>query len=380
MDWGVLRKDFPSLDEHVFLDTAYSCPYFRVWDEAFDSFKKTHENRRRFIEDLESFKPVFPEETDQACKSKLAKLMNAKPEEIIFLSNTTEGLNLVCNMIDWKEGDEVLINDGEFSSNIYPWRNLEKRGVIIRGLPTREGAISVEEYGRAISSHTRMIPITHVNWITGFKHDLEGLSSLAKEFGAWICVDAIQSLGATPVNAETFDFLSSGTYKWLLNPVGIAILYVKESHSHLFSPPTLGYDCMSSEDDLFGPFQFKSGPQKFQYATKNYIGLHMLNRSLDYMNAIGFENIFVRILELTRQLIQGLEDLGIRVVTPRDDASRAGIVSMDVDKPREIVHALAKRNIWVNLRGRYIRVSPNFYNNEQDIDALINALKELRSV
>jgi selenocysteine lyase/cysteine desulfurase len=98
------------------------------------------------------------------------------------------------------------------------------------------------------------------------------------------------------------------------------------------------------------------------------------------MNAIGFENIYARILQLTGKLMEGLDELGVRVVTPREDAFRAGIVSMDVDRPREIVHALAGRNIWVNLRGKYIRVSPNFYNNEQDISALLNSLKELRSL
>jgi selenocysteine lyase/cysteine desulfurase len=98
------------------------------------------------------------------------------------------------------------------------------------------------------------------------------------------------------------------------------------------------------------------------------------------MDAIGFENIFARIRELTRKLIEGLDELGVRVVTPREDGFRAGIVSIDVDRPREIVHALARRNIWINLREKYIRISPNFYNNEQDISALLNVLKELRSL
>ena len=377
IDWDSYRKDFPVLQHQVFLDTAYHCPYFSLWDEGYRRFIQSHMGRRMFAEDLEGFKPVKPDEVESVCRTKLAHLIKAKPEEIIFLSNTTEGLNLVAHMIEWKEGDEILLNDAEFPSNVYPWVNLEKKGVKIKVIPAEDGALSLEAYAKAISNKTRLIPITYVNWMTGFKHDLGGLSRLARESGSWIVGDVIQALGATPVKAEHFDFMSSGTYKWLLSPVGLSIFYMKESLSQDFDPPILGFDCMSSSEPLFGPFPFKSGLQKFQYATKNLLGIHLLNKALDYMNEIGFENIFARILDLNRELIEGLEALGLRVVTPREDRSRAGIVSFEIERPKEVVHHLAGRKVWVNLRGKYIRVSPNFYNDRKDVHALLNALEDI---
>jgi len=377
VDWDAIREDFPILKSKVFLDTAYHCPYFTLWDEGYRSFVGFHGRRREVGGDKDDFEPVRQDEVVAVCQKKVADLIQAKPEEILFLSNTSEGLNLVAHMIDWKEGDEILLNDGEFPSNVYPWRNLQKRGVTIKVVPTEEGAVSVESYARAISERTRLIPITHVNWITGYKHDLGALSNLAKEVGAWVIADAIQSLGATRVRSEDLDFMSSGTYKWLLSPVGLSVFYMKESLSHLHDPPILGFDCMTSSGEPFGPFQFKTGPQKFQYATKNLPGIHMLNHSLDYLNRIGFQNICARILELGTNLIEGLRTLGIRILTYRDEAKRAGIVSFDTERPKELVHALARRGILVNVRGKYVRVSPNFYNSLEDIDTLLNALEDI---
>ena len=321
-------------------------------------------------------------ETIERCRSVAAQLINADATEIAFMKNTTQGILIAANGIDWRAGDNVVTTAVEFPANVYPWWSLKKRyGVETRMVPEREGRIYFEDIVSAIDERTRVVTISHVEFASGFRNDIKAIGEMCRERDIWFVVDAIQSLGAIEVDVKSshVDILAADGHKWLLAPEGAAIFYCADDKRERLINTNVGWaSVVNPRDFLNYDLTQKPDATRFEEGSYNSIGLYGLKAAIELLLEGGISNIENYILELTAGLIKGLESKGYRVITPKSDSERAGIVVFESDQhtPTELYEMLHDQNIVTAERGSGIRVSPHFYNTESEIVDLLEALPE----
>jgi cysteine desulfurase/selenocysteine lyase len=219
LEESVLRHyEFPITNRKVFLAHAAASPLPRRVSSAMTQYLDVASTEGQW----EYLYANVEEET----RRDAAKLIGAHKEEIAFVSSTSIGLSMVASGISWQKDDNVIIADGDFPSNIYPWLNLQNRGVTVKFIPIHhDGAVTLDDVMNQVNDNTRLVSLSSVNYVTGYKIDVSAIGQYLHEKGILFCVDAIQSLGAIPIDITYVDFLAAGAYKWLLGPLGIGILY-----------------------------------------------------------------------------------------------------------------------------------------------------------
>ncbi len=303
--------------------------------------------------------------------------------EIAFVPNTSTGLNMVAGGLDWVEGDNVVITAVEYPANRYPWQNLRRRGVeLIEVEPDSDGRIAAEDIADAVTNRTRVVAVSHVQYSSGYRMDLRPVSDMVHGAGGYLCVDAIQSAGALPVDVNELgiDFLAADGHKWLLGPEGCGIFYCREDLIEMLHPPVIGWMCMVDAND-YGDYRFEleTDGRRFEPGSYNIPGIAALGASIEMMIAIGIDDIWSQIEALTARLCDRLQRKGYAVFSPRgDEAERSGIISFSppagAPALQQIVTDLENLNIVVVVREGRLRASPHFYNRAEQIDALVDAL------
>lgn len=322
-------------------------------------------------------------ETAEQCRSLAAKLINADTSEIAFMKNTTQGILIAANGIDWHQGDNVVTSVVEFPANIYPWWSLNERyGVETRMVPQIEGRIQIEDIISAIDENTRAVTISHVEFASGFRNDIRAIGEICKERDIWFVVDAIQSLGAIDVDVKSayVDILAADGHKWLLAPEGAAIFYCANDKLERLINTNIGWaSVVNPRDFLNYDLTQKPDATRFEEGSYNSVGLYGLKAAIELLLEVGISNIETHILQITENLIEGLEAKGYRVITPTRNSERAGIVSFESERntPVELFEMLNEKNIITAERGRGLRVSPHFYNTESEIQRLLDVLPDL---
>jgi len=200
-------------------------------------------------------------ETYGGVRRSLAQLINAEPAEIAFTKNTSEGVSTFANGLDWQPGDEVVSIEGEFPANFYPWKALEKRGVVLRLVPAEEGRVSQESILRALTARTRVVTVSFVQYLSGFRLDLEKLGKACAAHGCLLFVDAIQGLGAFPLDVKRANIagLAADSHKWMLGPEGSALLYVNRQVMERITPSEIGWTTVSPLGRFLQPRPFLAG-------------------------------------------------------------------------------------------------------------------------
>jgi len=367
-----LGSEFPVLRELNFLNHAGVSPLPTRSAEAM----------RVVVTELERFGPLH-QKKDQArmewVRTAAERLLGCSADEIAFIKNTTEGLCLVAEGLDWCPGDNVVTAEHEFPANVYPWRSLAQRGVEFRVVPERNFRFEVEDFAHAMDEQTRLLSVSAVQFSTGFRMPLEELGRLCRERGVLFCVDAIQALGAMPFDVERMgiDFLSADGHKWLLGPEGFGIFYCRRERIEALSNCVLGWGGVPNPSDYDRTDQqWVPTARRFEEGSHNLIGAVGLAGSVELLLEVGLEQVEQRILALTRRLLEGLATRGCELFTPRDDGRRLGIVSFrhPTEPSERLFQRLLERKIIVAHRRGWIRVSPHFYNTEAQIDAVLEAL------
>ena len=319
----------------------------------------------------------------EICRDAAAQLLNANTTEIAFMKNTTQGILIAANGIDWQAGDNVVTTAVEFPANVYPWWSLKERyGVQTRMVPERAGRIHVEDVASAIDERTRVVTISHVEFASGFRNDIQALGEICREGDIWFVVDAIQSLGAIEVDVKSanIDILAADGHKWLLAPEGAAIFYCADEKRERLINTNVGWaSVVNPRDFLNYDLTQKPDATRFEEGSYNSVGLYGLRAAIELLLEIGIPAIEAHLLELTGHLIAGLEAKGYHIITPRTDSERAGIVIFDSDRltPTEIYEILYAENIVTAERGTGVRVSPHFYNTTSEIERLLEVLPGL---
>ncbi|MBI5184914.1 MAG: aminotransferase class V-fold PLP-dependent enzyme [Nitrospinae bacterium] len=317
----------------------------------------------------------------EGVRRQFAGIIGAYPGEIAFVKNTSHGLSIVANGLDWNKGDNIVTARGEFPANIYPWMALKDRGVELRTVMPRNGRVAVEDLAKAIDARTRLLTISSVEFGNGFRNDLESIGRLCKEKNILFCVDAIQSLGALPLDVRKcyIDFLSTDGHKWLLAPEGTGCFYCSMEKLDLLKPPLIGWNSVkNSRDYSHYNFTLRPDAQRFEEGSPSVMGISALGASLGLLQEIGLDKIEERVLFITDRIISGLEERGYAIRTPRGDGEKSGIVSFQSRKPATILQQLlAGKDVACAARDGALRVSPHFYNSEEEVNRFFGILDEV---
>jgi selenocysteine lyase/cysteine desulfurase len=365
------RSEFPITKHYVFLDHAGVAPISMRVKKAVERFT---------IEALEvglSNYKLWMDRVEEI-RSNCAKLINADRDEIAFTKNTSHGLSIVTEGLDWKKGENLLVCEKEFPSNIYPWLNLQRKGIKVKFIPFRGGKILIEDIERLIDSKTKILTISSVQFSNGFKVNLKKVGELCRKKGVLLCVDAIQSLGVIPMNVREFhvDFLSADGHKWLLSPEGTGIFYCRKALIEELNPPLIGWKSIQNDYDFdHTNFLLKTSAQKFEEGSLNIMGIYALGAAIDLLFEVGIDKIESKILRIGDLIIEEAEKRNFKIKTPKCREERGGIISIVGNfNPIDMKKRLRKEGIIVNVRDGAIRISPHFYNTGDEIFKLFDSI------
>jgi cysteine desulfurase / selenocysteine lyase len=311
-----------------------------------------------------------------------AGMIGARPAELAFVRNTSDGLSTIANGLKWQAGDNVVTFRGEFPSNIYPWLRLrQSAGVEVRMCEERDGRIDLDELINLIDERTRVVAISHVQYASGFRADLEALGRAARRHDALLVVDVIQAMGVLPINveAELIDVAAGACHKWLLAPEGLGLLFISKRARERIEPTLVGWCSVPVPED-YGNFAqgWKGGALAWETGTQPTALLHGLDASLRLLTEIGIERVAAHVTALTDQLCEGL--LGKRdyeIVSSRRDGEKSQIVCLRHRgkwTPHALYAHLKRHHIIVAPRGDRLRVAPHLYNTPAEIESLLSAL------
>jgi cysteine desulfurase / selenocysteine lyase len=311
----------------------------------------------------------------------LATLLGARPEQVAFMRNTSDALSTVANGLSWRLGDNIVTFRREFPSNIYPWLRLRDAfGVEVRMCEEHEGRIDFPELESLIDRNTRLVAISHVQYASGFRLDLQRLGEVVRRQDALLVVDAIQALGVVPtdVQAEFIDVAAGGSHKWLLSPEGVGYLYLSDRARERIHPTLVGWISVADPDDYLNFEQgWKRGALAWETGTGPAALLHGLRVSLELLTKSGVQNIARHLEELTDHLCERLKEKRYEVVSSRTPGEKSHIVCIrhrDGMPSMALYSHLHARNIITAPRGDRLRIAPHLYNTSHDIDELIKAL------
>ncbi|WP_422368719.1 aminotransferase class V-fold PLP-dependent enzyme [Pelagibius sp.] len=325
--------------------------------------------------------PYWCRHADTTIKNRIGRLIGASGDEIAFTKNTTEGLGFVANGLDWREGDNVVLPDIEYPSNVYCWMNLKKRGVEIRWVKNRDGYVPLDAIRDAITPRTRLISLSPVQFSNGFRQDLALISQLCAERGVLLNLDAIQWIGALrmDVSQHRINFMSAGGHKWLLAPIGTGFFYCNSESLNQLAPPTVGYHTVDKgEAHLDYELIYRPGAGRFEEALVNFPGIWGLDAAVKLQLAVGTMEIERHILDLTAYAADALQRLGCRIASPMSEQARSGLLSFTVPNAdgEQIEARLRDEAVDIAVRDGRLRASPSFFNDAGDIDRLVSVIAD----
>lgn len=371
---GAHRDEFPMTSDWAYLNHAAHGPYPARTVKALQDYAASWASPSDYDESRS-------DQVIAGAREGIAELAGGSPSMVTFNGSLAEGMNLLANGIDWNEGDNVLIPVEEFPSVVYPFLNLQYRGVTVRFVEKNaKGRTDIGLIEAAMDERTRAVALSHVEFMDGYKNDLKALGSLCQSKGVELFVDATQSLGAQPIdlNGSGVTAVAAHAYKWLLAGFGVAAVVFAEGAIERIRPTYAGRMSVDvAWEDSEYKLNFKPTAERYQTGGMNIIGLTALHSSLSLVRDVGPEWNAQHTAGLIDRLAEGVTESGYRVVSTLDPQYRSQIVAItsgDLKRDGEVVEELETRNISVTLRGRGIRISPFFYNTDEDIDRLLEAL------
>ena len=316
-----------------------------------------------------------------SAKEKLVKILSAPSERIAWVDNVSNGINILAQGLSWKPGDRIILNDIEFPSNVYPFLNLKSEGVEIDFVKSKEGIIEIHDIEKAITPKTKLLSISLVQFLSGYRSDINAIGELCKKHNIIFCVDAIQAAGVVQIDVmkSGIDFLTGGTQKWLMSSQGLSYLYITEELQSKINQKNVGWISVKDAWNLLDyDLNLRDSADRFQTGTMNSLGIAIFDAVLDIFINFGMENIERRILDNTNYFIDELSEMGINTILKKTNENyRAGIISFKHEKADEIFESLGKKQIFCAVREGMIRMAPHFYNTSDEIDRVVNELKKV---
>jgi cysteine desulfurase / selenocysteine lyase len=312
-----------------------------------------------------------------------ARLINADQRDVALMVNTSYGLNLAARALPFDAGDVVITSDREYPSNIYPWMELETaRGIALKRIPC-DGVLPDEEAIMAAldGPRVRAVVLSWVSFATGYRIDVARIGHACRERGIWFILDAIQGVGAAPldVRAVDVDVVACGAQKWLLSPWGTGFVWLRPDLVQTLRPVDVSWMATRSSDDFTRlidyDFTYRDDARRFEMITLPYQDFIGLNASLDLFLEVGLDEVYAQIERLTTRIVRWASGTpGVRLVTPPGREQRAGIVAVAPPDPVAASERLTSAGVTHSLREAAIRLSPHFYNTNDEIDRALALL------
>jgi selenocysteine lyase/cysteine desulfurase len=365
---NLYREQFPVTKELIYLNHAAVAPLCRPAAEA---MKQLADDACQFG----SFHYNKWMECYEGLRHATAKLINASPGEIAIVKNTSEGIATVALGLDWKPGDRIIAFKEEFPANYYPWLRLEQRGVKLTWLSIYD---PLEKIAEAIPG-ARLLAISHVNYLSGHRVDLDGIGQLCQQHECFFFVDAIQGMGALPIDVEDshIDALAADGHKWMLGPEGNGVLYIRRKWLDSIEPIEFGWTNAANYNDYSSrDMTLRTDAGRYECGTLNTIGCYGQRAALEFLLAVGIDQIAPAVLSLADRLEAGVRAKGYEMMVQRDPKSSSGIVCFrhpTIDY-RMVVSELKRSRVTAAMRQGWVRMSPHFYIDPSEIDEVIRLL------
>ncbi len=370
------RHEFPAIRDKVFLAHAAVCPLPRRVAAAIHAYAEdcTRGDQEMFLPSIQI----------RQTREIAARLLNARFDEISFVGPTSLALSFVAGGLKFHQGDNVLVYFEDYPSNVYPWMALSEKGVSVRFLKLSEfGRVTAEEVMEQVDGRTRLVALASCHFITGYRPDIAAIGRFLRARDILFCVDAIQTVGASPTDATEFDFLAADAHKWMLGPCAAGVMFVRKSRQELLQPTVYGWH--NVECPGFVTQEKMRHPQdgrRYEAGTENLFGLVGMRAAMELLLEVGVENIAAELRRQREWVVPALLAKGCEVLQADAAPERSsGIVAFHrpgVD-PAATHQKLERSGIIASLRfargGRsYLRISPHFYNTDADLARFLDAV------
>ena len=361
-----IRDEFPYLkSSKIYLNHAAISPMPTCVKKRINNFL--------YIRNESEIEPYYETLNESVgAKEKIAKMLGAEDKQISWASNVSDALNILCNGVKLDIGDEIILNDIEFPSNVYPFLNLKKSGIEIKFAKSRNGIVDVDDIEKLITNKTKIISISMVQFLSGYRADLKSIGELCKSNGIIFSVDGIQGIGTVKIDVDDcgIDFFAGGSHKWLMGLQGLGYFFISNNLLDKLEQKNVGWTSVKNPWSLLSyELTLQEGAKRFENGTLPRIAIIALNAALGFLQGVGMSNIEKMVLRNSLSLRQKLLSLGIdRLLGSSNSLKNAGIVSFAHDKSDLIFKELEKKNIICSLREGIIRLSPHFYNTEDELE------------
>lgn len=365
-DLSRYRAEFPITEHSTFLSHAAISPLSRRAADAVRAHLEAVQTQ--------SFLSYYPDMVALVgdLRQRIVTLINAQSsDEIALMPNTAAGINTAAVSLPLQPGDNVLVLDGDYPANIYPWLQLAYRGVLTKVVPQHAGGLDLNVLEQRIDPRTRVIALSTVMFATGFRNDIAAVGKLCRERGIFFVVDGIQSLGAFPLDVQAcgIDFLAAGSQKWLLSAPGSGFLYCR--HDLLDQLVPGAYVGASSVVDpmnyLDYNLSFPQSADRFHTGTMGLLPIVALHATLTLLQEVGIEQIRQQIGTLVDALMSDLEERGYRLSASTAPDHRSGIIVAQVADAEAVSQRMNEDGVVVTARGSGVRFAPHFYNTLEEV-------------
>lgn len=374
----LLRSKMPVARRWAYFDHAAMSPLPQPTADAFQKW---------LAEAVETGAPAWSKwvKDIESLRETAARMIGAHADEIALVGNTTAGISLVAEGLDWRPGDNVVTLADEFPSNVYPWLTLASRGVETRRVKIDvSGRLDIDRLAEACDERTRIVTLSWIGFSTGYRQDVSRISTVAHDHGALLFLDSIQGLGAFPldVNEMGIDFMAADGHKWMLGAEGAGIAYIRRECLEMLRPIGVGWhSVLPGQDFTHIELNLRPTAARYEGGSQNSAGMLAFGASLELLTGLGMENVAASILDFTDRACERLEDIGAKIVSDRrpdhrGGEQRSGIVAFEMPgrDPMAIKRHALRQDVVFGCRAGRLRISPHAYNNEDDLDRLVKAL------
>lgn len=370
-----IALEFPLDPDVIYLNHAAVAPWPARTAEAVSRFAE--ENRRRGAEHYPAWAEV-----EQRLRERLQRLIGARSsDEIALLKSTSEGLSVVAHGLEWHPGDNVVVPTQEFPSNRIVWEALAAHGVQVRSVDIASSPDPEAALLNAFDEHTRLLSVSSVQFDSGLRLDLARLGRACEAAEVLFCIDAIQSLGAVPLDVREVraDFVVADGHKWMLGPEGIALFYCRRELLETLRLHQFGWHMVEHLGDYDRrDWEPARNARRFECGSPNMLGIHALDASLSLLEEAGGGLIYRNLMNNTSYIIDVLSNLSseYHLSTPRTEDRHAGIVSFRPvsGEVRDLHQRLQAGGVVCALRSGAIRFSPHFHTPRRDLERALALL------
>jgi len=372
-DWNSIRGEFPTLARWTYLDCARKTIPPRCQEQALlDYTRDVYENAG-----ADAWSAVNVDRT----RAVMAQLLGAKPSEIAFTKNTTEGLNIAAHGFDLRPGDNVVLTDLEHVANVWVWKHWEANGVEIRFARNREGRLPLEAFVEKMDGRTRVVSTAYVTYGNGYRINLPELGRACRERGARLVVDGVQGIGilAERLDALGADVISSGGHKGLLGLTGSGIVYCREELVNQLRADFVKQPAAEPAGlaHVVSQFDYVRTAHRFESGNPNFLGIRVFRQGAEFLRSIGLDRIEQRVRALTTTCLKLLKAAGLDSQTPDVWEERAHIINVLVPDAAQLMERLReKHRVVTNVKDGALRLSMSFYNEEEDLERAVHAIKQ----